>query len=175
MLAKVVFIVGTLGVAGYVGTQMSSYDPSIISQPREEVISLLEDARTELPGRSGPAHTAVWSGGRTSDGVTLKMRHSPTAPVLSCRAIIEEISADQSRVVTDCSQGEGGGAMQQAQVGMRTAWFDEHISSTVQQRPFDQGKVMAREVVVMQQGMPAMQQEALQMQAETARAMQEMR
>lgn len=162
MSGKVVFVVGVLGIGGYVGHKAMNYDSTVYNYPKAQVVSMLEDARTELSRADGSTGIRIWSAGRNSDGVKLNMRHSTSAPLIDCRAIITEVAPDQTRVVPDCGgSADSESALANTQAELRVPMFAEHIDATLRQRPFDRSKVDAKQMAAVVKNMQGMQREAL--------------
>jgi hypothetical protein len=163
MSGKLVFLVGVLGVGGYFGQKMMSFDSTVFNYPREQVVGMLVDAKTTLPRRDGPGEIRIWSTGRYKDGVTLNMRYASWAPLLECKAVITEIAPDKTRVVPDCgtSSSAGDSAIAQTQDELRSPMFEEHIQATLNKRAFDRTRVDGAQAAAVLKNMPGMQREAL--------------
>lgn len=170
MSAKLVFIAGVLGIGGYCGIKMSKYDPAVFPYSKEQVQSMLTEARTKLPRRDGPGEIEIWSTGASEKGVGLQMRYADWAPVLDCQAVITSIAADKSRVVADCGgTSDGSSALEATQDGLRAPMFEEHIAATLHKRPFDRETVDRKEAAIAMKNLPAMQREAIGRAVEAAR------
>ena len=89
MSAKLVFILaGALVLAG-----CNSSDPTVFPYSKDQVQSMLVDAKTTLPRRDGPGEMIkIWGAGRSSKGVKLNMKYASWAPLLECEAIITSIT-----------------------------------------------------------------------------------
>ena len=161
MSGKLIFVVGMLGIAGYVGKNMGSYDPSIVAQSREQVQALLADATTTLPRRDGPGEIKIWGTGKTDKGVSLKMQYASWAPVLDCDAVITAVAPDKSKVVADCGGASGKSAIGNTEVQLRAPMFDEFIQSKLEARDFDRKLVDQKEAAVVFKNLDGMQREAL--------------
>lgn len=162
MSAKLVFVLGVLGVGGYYGVQMSKYDPTIYPYSKEQVQTMLTEARTTLPRRDGPGEIQIWSTGASDKGVGLQMRYASWAPILDCQAVITPVAADKSRVVADCgSAATGGSAIAETQNQLRAPMFEEHIQSILNKRAFNRANVDQKEAGAVFKNLPAMQREAL--------------
>lgn len=171
MSGKLVFLVGLLGLGGYFGHTMMNYDPTVISYSKEQVETLLADARTTVPRRDGDGDIQIWGAGRTNDGVALKMQYSSTAPILECQAVVTELAPDQSRVVADCgADPQNPSAIGRTQDALRAPMFEEHIQATLAGRAFNRSTVQQKESAIAMRNLGAMQKEAQQ----TARDMAQM-
>jgi hypothetical protein len=168
MSAKVVFILaGALALGG-----CNSSDPTVFPYSKEQVLTILADAKTTLPRRDGPGEMIkIWGNGRTSKSVTLNMKYASWAPLLECEAIVTSISPKESRVVADCgkSANSNSSAMSRTQDQLRAPMFEEHIAATLNKRPFNRGNAQAKETAAVFQNLGGMQREALQMSADEAR------
>ena len=170
MSGKLVFLVGVLGVGGYAGHKMMNFDPTVFALSKQQVETMLVDAKTTLPRRDGDGQIKIWSVGRSSKGVSLQMRYSDTAPLLTCQAVITELAADKTQVVPDCSTGSTtGSAIAHTHNALRVPMFEEHIQATLNQRPFDRDIVTAKETATVFKNMGGMQREALQQSDEMQR------
>jgi hypothetical protein len=186
MSAKLVFAVGVLGVGGYYGFQMSKFDPTVFPYSKEQVQSLLTEAKTSTPRKDGHGEILIWSTGLSEKGVGLAEGYVDGAPFASCEAVITAIAPDKSRVVADCSGDQpqsrpsdpstGSGSTNSAdnpvastEVQLRAPIFEEHIQATLNHRAFDRSTVDNREAGIVLRNVPAMQGEALRRAAEAAR------
>jgi hypothetical protein len=172
--AKLIFLVGLLGIGGYVGHKLTSFDPTVFPYSEAQVRSMLVDAKTVLPRRDGPGEIKIWSDGGTSKGVALSMRYASWSPLINCQAIITPISGEESRVVPDCgSSADSGSAISRTEHQLRTPMFEEHIQATLNKRSFNRATVDSKESAAVFQNLGGMQREALktadEMQAMTAR------
>lgn len=174
MSGKLIFVVGMLGIGGYVGHNMASHDPAVFEATPDQVRAQLADARTSLPRRDGPGEITIWSIGTSDRGVALRMKYSATSPTLSCEAVVTPVDGGGSRAVADCGGGSGSSAMADTQAQLRVPMFDEHIRATLEKRPFDRAAVDGAESAIAMKNMGGMQREALReadrMQGETAGA-----
>lgn len=171
MSGKLVFLVGLLGLGGYMGHTMMNYDPTVVSYSKEQVETLLADARTTLPRRDGDGEIQIWGSGRSNDGVALKMQYSSTAPVLECQAVVTALAPDQSRVVADCGgDPQNPSAIGRTQDELRVPMFEEHIQATLGGRPFNRSTALQKESAIAMRNLGGMQREAQQ----TARDMAQM-
>jgi hypothetical protein len=176
MSAKLVFVAGVLGVGGYFGFQMSSFDPAVFPYSKDQVQSMLTEARTTLPRRDGPGQIQIWSTGRTEKGVGLQMQYASWAPVLDCQAVITAIAPDKSRVVADCgSTSASGSAIARTQDELRAPMFDEHIQATLGKRAFNRATVDQKQAGAVFKNLPGMQHEALRSADEAQRMQAESR
>lgn len=174
MSAKLVFLVGVLGVGGYYGHKMSQFDPAIVPYSKAQVQDMLADAKTTLPRRDGPGKIEIWGAGPSDKGVKLNMQYASWAPTLECQAVVTEIAPNQSRVVPDCSNGpQSDSAIDRTTEELRSPMFQEHIQSTLHKRAFDRAAVDRMEAATVFKNLGGMQREALrrsdemqQMQAE---------
>ncbi|MES2753644.1 MAG: hypothetical protein V4659_03170 [Pseudomonadota bacterium] len=174
MSAKLIFAVGVLGVGGYFGKQMASYDPTIYPYSKTQVQQILNEAKTVLPRRDGPGQIEIWGAGKIERGAALKMQYADWAPVIACDAIVTEIAPDKSRVVPNCEGPvDASSALSRTHAELRVPMFFEHIQSTLQRRAFDRKRVDNKEAAAVLKNLGGMQREALkasdemqQMQAE---------
>ena len=165
MSAKLVFILaGALVVSG---CNLSS-DPTVFPYSKDQVLTILADAKTALPRRDGPGEMIkIWGNGRTSKSVTLNMKYASWAPLLECEAIVTSISPKESRVVADCGKStNSGSAISRTQDSLRAPMFEEHIAATLNKRAFNRSKADMKERVAVFQNLGGMQREALEMHAE---------
>jgi N-dimethylarginine dimethylaminohydrolase len=65
--------------------------------------------------------------------------------------------------------------MSRTQDALRSPMFEEHIVATLKKRPFNRDNVTAKETAAVFKNLNGMQQEALQMSADTARQIAEER
>jgi hypothetical protein len=168
MSARLVFILaGALAVGG---CNLAS-DPTVFPYAKDQVQSMLADAKTTLPRRDGPGEMIkIWGAGRSAKGVRLNMKYASWAPLLECEAVITAITPKESRVVADCGKSSNSdSAMSRTQDSLRAPMFEEHIAATLNKRAFDRGKVDAKEAAAVFQNLGAMQREALQMSVDDAR------
>lgn len=144
MSAKVLFLTAFLGLGGYVGYTAVNYDPSIVPYSKAEVQARLANAKSTIPRGEGERDIVIRGDGPTADGVRLAMQYSLTAPAIRCHAVITELGPKESRVVANCSglndknSVAGGG-----NVDLQAPLFDEHIQSTLMQRPFDNSRMQS--------------------------------
>jgi hypothetical protein len=170
MSAKLVLMMGVLGIGGYVGHKVVNYDSAIVPYSQAQVETMLVEAKTVLPRRDGPGQIKIWSTGRSSDGVRLKMQYASWAPVIDCNAVLTPIAADQTRVEAICNDGAtSDSAIQRTQDELRVPMFEEHIQSTLNQRAFNRSIVDAKESAAVFKNMGGMQREALSRSAEFER------
>jgi hypothetical protein len=163
MSAKLVFLVGVLGVGGYAGYKMSNYDPAVFAYSKEQVQTMLADAKTSLPRRDGDGQIQIWSTGRSEKGVKLNMQYASWAPLLECEAVITAVAPNQSRVVPDCGGGSpSGSAIGDTQKQLRIPMFAEHIQATLNKRAFNRDRVDQMESATVLKNLGGMQREALQ-------------
>jgi len=169
MSAKLVFILaGALAVGGC----NLIPDPTVFPYSKDQVQTMLVDAKTTLPRRDGPGEMIrIWGAGRSSKGARLNMKYASWAPLLECEAIVTSISPKESRVVADCgkSPNSSDSAMSRTQDMLRAPMFEEHIASTLNKRPFNRSSVDAKETAAVFKNLGGMQREALQMSADDAR------
>ena len=162
MSAKLVFLVGVLGVGGYAGYKMSNYDPAVFAYSKEQVQTMLADAKTSLPRRDGDGQIQIWSTGRSEKGVKLNMQYASWAPLLECEAVITAVAPTQSRVVPDCGGGStSGSAIGDTQKQLRVPMFAEHIQATLNKRAFNRDRVDQMESATVLKNLGGMQREAL--------------
>lgn len=176
---KIAFVLlGVLLVGGLVGREFWNFDPKAYPYSREQAQAMLVDAKTTLPRRDKDGKIEIWSAGRSAKGVKLNMKYAATAPLLECEAVITAINPKESRVVAECAKRPGSddsSAMSRTQDALRSPMFEEHIVATLKKRPFNRENVTAQETAVVFKNLNGMQQEALQMSADTARQMAEER
>src|SRR5215212_2296608 len=125
MSAKLVFILtAALSVAG---CNLGS-DPTVFPYSKDQVQTMLVDAKTALPRRDGPGEMIkIWGAGRSSKGVRLNMKYASWAPLLECEAIITSITPKESRVVADCGKSTNSdSAISRTQDNLRSPMFEEH-------------------------------------------------
>jgi hypothetical protein len=169
MNARLVLILA--GALALGGCNLGS-DPTVFPYSKDQVQTMLLDAKTALPRRDGPGDMIkIWGAGRSSKGVRLNMKYASWAPLLECEAIITSISPKESRVVADCgkSASNESSAISRTQDSLRAPMFEEHIAATLNKRAFNRGNVDAKEVSAVFQNLGGMQREALQMSADDAR------
>ena len=181
MSAKLVFILTGALVVG--GCDLSS-DPTVFPYSKDQVQTMLLDAKTTLPRRDGPGEMIkIWGAGRSAKGVKLNMKYASWAPLLECEAIVTSITpkdatnttqrpAPSSRVVADCGQNTNSdSAMSRTQDSLRAPMFEEHIAATLNKRPFNRSNADRKETAAVFKNLGGMQREALQMSADEARRM----
>lgn len=162
MAAKMVFLVGVLGVGGYVGHSMANFDPTVFPYSKEKAEAMLVDAKTTLPRRDGPGEIRIWSTGRSAKGVRLNMQYASWAPMLTCEAVVTATAPDQSRVVPACTSGAtSDSAIGRTEDELRTPMFEEHILATLNERAFNRDTVTAKEAATVFKNLGGMQREAL--------------
>ena len=167
MGAKLVLILAGASVLG--GCNLSS-DPTVFPYSRDQVQTMLVDAKTTVPRRDGPGEMIkIWGAGRSAKGVKLNMKYASWAPLLECEAIVTSITAKETRVVADCGKSNSDSAMSRTQDALRAPMFEEHIAATLNKRVFNRSKVDAKETLAVFQNLGGMQREALQMSADDAR------
>ena len=168
MSAKLVFILTGALVVG--GCDLSS-DPTVFPYSKDQVQTMLVDAKTTLPRRDGPGEMIkIWGAGRSAKGVKLNMKYASWAPLLECEAIVTAVTPKESRVVADCGKsGNSDSAMSRTQDSLRSPMFEEHIVATLKKRPFNRETVDMKEVGAVFKNLGGMQREALQMSVDEAR------
>ena len=168
MSAKLVFILAGALVVG--GCNLSS-DPSVFPYSKDQVQTMLVDAKTTLPRRDGPGEMIkIWAAGRSAKGVRLNMKYASWAPLLECEAVITSLSPKESRVVADCGKSKNSdSALGRTQDSLRSPMFEEHIAATLNKRAFNRSTVDMKEAAAVFKNLPGMQVEALQMGADEAR------
>jgi hypothetical protein len=168
MSAKLVFCLAGALVVG--GCNLGS-DTAVVPYSRDQVQTMLVDAKTTLPRRDGPGEMIrIWSAGRSANGVRLNMKYASWAPLLECEAIITAITPKESRVVADCGKSPNSdSAIRNTQDSLRAPMFEEHIAATLNKRAFDRHNVDRKETAAVFQNLGGMQREALQMSADDAR------
>jgi hypothetical protein len=171
MIAKLVLLAGVVGVGGYVGHKIVTYDPTVFPMSQQQVETMLLSAKTTLPRRDGDGEIKIWSAGRSDRGIHLDMKYADWAPLIECEAIIEPVATEETRVTTDCgSHGAPGSAMGKTQDELRAPMFEEHIQATLNQRAFNRATVDSKEVGVVMKNMGGMQREALKAARDEAQA-----
>ena len=168
MSARSVFILAGALVVG--GCNLGS-DPTLFPYSKDQIQSMLVDAKTTLPRRDGPGEMIkIWGAGRSSKGVRLNMKYASWAPLLECEAVITSITPKESRVVADCGKSPNSdSALSRTQDSLRAPMFEEHIAATLNKRAFDRSNVDMKEAAAVFQNLGGMQREALQMSAEDAK------
>jgi hypothetical protein len=168
MSAKLVCILAGALVVG--GCNLGS-DPTVFPYSRDQVQTMLVDAKTTLPRRDGPRDMIkIWSAGRSTKGVKLNMQYASWAPLLECEAIITSITPKETRVVADCGKSTNSdSALSRTQDSLRAPMFEEHIAATLNKRAFNRSNAEAKEVAAVFQNLGGMQREALQMSVDEAR------
>lgn len=163
----VLILVGAIGVGG---CNFSS-DPAVFPYSRDQVQTMLVDAKTTLPRRDGPREMIkIWGAGRSAKGVKLNMKYASWAPLLECEAVITSITPKESRVVAECGKSTNNdSAISRTQDALRAPMFEEHIAATLNKRPFNRSNADAKETAAVFQNLGGMQREALQMSADEAR------
>ena len=168
MNAKLVLILAGALVVG--GCDLSS-DPTVFPYSKDQVQTMLVDAKTTLPRRDGPGEMIkIWGAGRSAKGVKLNMKYASWAPLLECDAVITSISPKESRVVADCGKSANSdSAISRTQDSLRSPMFEEHIAATLSKRAFNRSNAEKKETAAVFQNLGGMQREALQMSADEAR------
>ena len=161
-MAKLVFLIGMLGIGLYIAHKAVNFDPTVFAYSRQQVQDTLEDAKTTLPRRDGHGQIQIWSTGRSAKGVRLNLQYASGAPVLTCEAIITAMAPDQTRVVPDCSGGpKSDSAISNTRDQLQIPMFEEHIQATLNKREFNRTRVDSKEAALVFKNMGAMQNEAL--------------
>ncbi|MBR0874424.1 hypothetical protein JQ633_28995 [Bradyrhizobium tropiciagri] len=176
MLAKVIFALGTLGVAGgYVAYEASKFDPSVYPYSRQQAQAMLVAAKTAIPRRDNNGQIEIWSTGPSNKGVMLNMRYSSKAPLIKCDVAITEIAPNQVRATPDCG-GDPKTESVIARTGeeLRVPMFAEHVEATLNNRAFDRARAAQKEVAITFKNLNAMQNEALESYAEAQRMQYEL-
>lgn len=94
---------------------------------------------------------------------------------LKCSATATAVSADQSSVATSCSgSSPSDGAAEGSMVEMVNTLLTEHVAATLLDRPFNAKKAEMAMVSSFAKNLPAMQNDALQMDGEAKIANQEL-
>lgn len=162
MSAKLFFLTGLLGIGGYLGYKVTSYDPTVVPYSKAQVQSMLASGRLEVPNALGNDSRVFYGTGKTGPGVGLAFTYSkrPNAPVISCQAVITELAPNQSRVVARCGT-RGTSAMANTMDEMHEAIVDEYIQSKLHNRAFDAKRAESKVVGATMRNMGGMQKEAL--------------
>jgi hypothetical protein len=168
-MPALLLLVGALAIGGYLFYNIKNYDASVFPYSKQQVQTMLDNARTTLPRRDGGGQIQIWSVGPSARGIALKMQYASWAPVLKCEAVITAIAPNQSRVVPACGSGQASDAISRTQEELQTPMFEEHILATLNKRAFNRGNVDLKESAAVFQNLPGMQREALQMSADEAR------
>ena len=165
MSAKLGFILAGALVVG--GCKLIP-DPAVFPYSKDQVQTMLVDAKTTLPRRDGPGEMInIWGAGRSAKGVRLNMKFASWAPLLECEAIITSITPKESRVVADCGKSTNSdSAMSRTQDALRAPMFEEHIAATLNKRAFNRSNVDMKEQAAVFKNLGGMQREALEMHAE---------
>lgn len=162
MSAKLIFMAGVLGVGGYVGHTMMNHDAAVFPLSKQRVQSVLLAGRTTLPRRDGDGTIEIRGVALSSNGVTISMRYGATAPILSCQAIITEVSVDSTRVTTDCGGAStGGSAIANTGAALQVPMLDEHVRSQLNGVPFNRNVTTAKEIGIVLNNVDAMNREAM--------------
>src|ERR1700730_17804737 len=160
MSAKLVFILAGALVVG--GCNLIP-DPTIFPYSKDQVQTMLVDAKTTLPRRDGPGEMIkIWGAGRSAKGVKLNMKYASWARLLECEAIVTSIAHTESRVVAHCGKSKNSApAMSRTQDSLRTPMFEEHIAATLNKRAFNRSTVDMKEVAAVFQNLRGMPRAAL--------------
>lgn len=171
MDAKLVFLAGLVGVGGYVGHKVMTYDPNVVPYSKAQVQAMLENARITFPRRDGDGNVSIWGAGRNADGVALAMKYAEAdwAPQIDCQAVVTELAPDKSRVVARCGSRSSDSAIGHTQDELQAPMFEEFIQSKLAGREFNRSAVDAKEAGIVMTNMGGMQREALQRSAEAQR------
>jgi hypothetical protein len=150
--------------------ETATFDPAVFNYSRDQVQTMLDNAKTTLPRRDGPGQIEIWGAGRSGKGVTLNMRYASWAPLLSCEAVVTSVATNKSRVIADCGGTSADeSAIAHTQDRLRTPMFEEHIQATLNKRLFNRANVDMKERGIVITNLGAMQREALQAAAEESR------
>ena len=169
------FAVGMVSMGRFPTIDLSLPDPAVFNYSKDQVQTMLVNARTTLPRRDGPDRIEIWGAGRSSKGVTLNMKYASWAPLLSCEAVVTPIAADKSRVVANCAATAASeSAIGHTQDSLRTPMFAEHIQATLNKRAFNRANVDAQETAIVFKNIGGMQREALKRADEAAAASSQM-
>lgn len=176
MSAKLVFVTGFLGVAGYFGYKAMDYDPNVFPYSKDQVQQMLSTARTVEPRKDGDGNIEIWGTGFNNESIGMSMQYHSTAPVLNCRAVTTEVSATETRVVADCrNEAAASSAVGQTTTQLYAAMFEEHIQSKLRNRPFERSLVDKKQIGTVMGNMGSMQREALRASDEMQRMQAENR
>lgn len=161
-MGKFLFFIGALAVGGYYLVH-NMPSATVFPYSTVEVQDILLDAKTTLPRRDGPGQIQIWGAGRSEKGVTLHMKYDTSAPLLTCQAVITAVAPNQSNVVADCNSGPPSDSpLSRTQDELLAPMFEEHISATLDKRPFNRDRVDQKEVGIVFRNMHGMQDEAIQ-------------
>ncbi len=162
-MEKIILLAALGGVAiYYMQGNLPGQDTTTFPYSTEQVTTMLINARTTLPRRDGDGKIEIWSGGKSPRGVRLNMKYASSAPLLECHAVINSVTAEQTRVVVDCGgSGDPKSAISQTKQQLRAPMFEEHIASTLGKREFNRSSVDQKESAAIFKNMGNMQAEAL--------------
>jgi hypothetical protein len=162
-MGKILLLVGLLAGGYYAAYKVSTYDPTVFPYSKDQVLAMLDDAKTTLPRRDGPGEIKIWSAGRSENGLRLNMQYASGAPVLKCEAVITAIAPDQTRVVPDCSNGpRSDSALRNTQDELQVPMFEEHIQATLNKRAFNRATVDQKHIATVFKNLGGMQNEAIE-------------
>jgi hypothetical protein len=157
---KILLLVGLLAGGYYAAYKVSTYDPTVFPYSKDQVLAMLDDAKTTLPRRDGHGEIKIWSAGRSENGLRLNMQYASSAPVLTCEAVITAIAPDQTRVVPDCGP-RSDSALRNTQDELQAPMFEEHIQATLNKRAFNRATVDQRNIATVFKNLGGMQNEAI--------------
>jgi len=162
-MGKILLLVGLLAGGYYAAYKVSSYDPTVFPYSKDQVLAILDDAKTTLPRRDGPGEIKIWSAGRSENGLRLNLQYANSAPLLKCEAVITAIAPDQTRVVPDCSSGpRSDSALRNTQDELQVPMFEEHIQATLNKRAFNRTTVDQRHIATVFKNLGGLQNEAIE-------------
>jgi hypothetical protein len=160
-MGKILLLVGLLAGGYYAAYKVKSYDPTVFSYSKDQVLATLDDAKTTLPRRDGHGEVKIWSAGRSENGLRLNMQYASGAPMLNCEAVITAIAPDQTRVVPDCGP-RSDSALRNTQDELQVPMFEEHIQATLNKRAFNRATVDQRHIATVFKNLGGMQNEAIE-------------
>jgi hypothetical protein len=160
MLAKLVFGLGVAGLGGYIYSTVSKFDPDVVNKSPAEVVAMLNGAKTTHPGYKDEGIVEIWSIGSGEGYVDLRSLLTDgayTSPGSDCRAKIEAIEENKTRVTADCTPPATGSAIADTTGKLKEPAFTEHIRSVMQSRPYNREWVQQQHVGVVIANMGGMQ------------------
>ena len=161
-MGKILLLVGLLAGGYYAAYKIKNYDPTVFPYSKDQVLAILDDAKTTLPRRDGHGEVKIWSEGRSENGLRLNMQYASSAPLLKCEAVITAVAPDQTRVVPDCSSGpKSDSALRNTQEELQVPMFEEHIQATLNKRAFNRATVDQKHIATVFKNLGGMQNEAI--------------
>jgi hypothetical protein len=161
MSVKLVSLAAFLGVGGFFGYKMATYDETVVPYSKAQVQDMLASAKRSIPRKDNDGFITMWSNGKTKDGVYLAMKYADTAPQIDCLARVVALSPTESQVYADCGGTGSGSAIGDTTAALQVPMFDEHIQATVRGRDFNRARADSKGVGIVMKNMGGMQREAL--------------